>query len=381
MDPRGAQIMKRLILTIAILTLVAAVAYPQKRKTVRTPVNPTASGSAAIVIDERLAVLRAEPGLYQPSIGRLKLGTRLNIFEEKKADGVSFYKVADRRAVTGWIQSNSLTGSFLKREDIRIIKLIQASEGVTKIHRAAIFLEVFPDSKLRPSILLLFGDLVERNVAEISARAKAELKQREMAAAGAPIHSFYLNYHELDPYISLGIRIFFDEQTNMLHYSGDSWFEITKRFPESSESIEARERKQQNFLDGMERVQFYIDQRQFVMAIKRFAVLQRQDRSLVMPENMMTTIIKECDQNPATRELAIPLMQDYLKHYVRLKVPITLMLARHRICVQARPKKGAELIRSIQSEKLNEREKVWARKLLSNANELLRAGTLEVDES
>lgn len=144
---------------------------------------------------------------------------------------------------------------------------------------------------------------------------------------------------------------------------------------------EASDRKQREFLDGIDRVQTYIDQEQFAMAIKRFAVLQRQDKTLVMPENMMTTIIKGCDKTPATRELAIPLMQDYLKHYERRKVPISLMLARHRICVQERPKQGILLIRSIQSEKLNEREKVWAQRLLNSANELLRAGVLEVDES
>ncbi len=199
-------------------------------------------GSTAFVIDQRLSVLRTEPGLYTEPLKRLNTGAEITVFEEKEADGVSFYSVADNTAQTGWIQSEAIAGSFRKNDDDRLARLIFGSSGFVQVERIAIFLKVFENSSIRPTILLLFGDLLEDYASEISAGATETLDRREMAAAQAPVHSFYLNLPELDPYRALGIKFLFNSETNILHYNGDAWFEITRRFPESSQSIEARER-------------------------------------------------------------------------------------------------------------------------------------------
>jgi hypothetical protein len=63
-----------------------------------------------------------------------------------------------------------------------------------------------------------------------------------MAASGAPLHSFYLNYVSLDRYRRQGINFIFNPNTKILHYDGASWSEITKKFPKSAEAVEAQKR-------------------------------------------------------------------------------------------------------------------------------------------
>jgi hypothetical protein len=63
-----------------------------------------------------------------------------------------------------------------------------------------------------------------------------------MAASGAPLHSFYLNYVSLDRYRKLGITFLFNIATKQFHYDGAAWDEIIKKFPTSSEVEEAKKR-------------------------------------------------------------------------------------------------------------------------------------------
>ena len=172
----------------------------------------------------------------------MRLGTRITVFDEQKAEGVTFYKVADPTAGSGWVQGEAFAGTFRKGDDQKLVNLVLASKGFTKIHRATIFLDVFEKSDLRPLMLLLYGDLIEVAADEISGRATENLIRREMAVTRAPVHSFYLNYKELDEYLRIGISFVFNADTKMLHYNGDSWYEILRKFPEAEETIAARER-------------------------------------------------------------------------------------------------------------------------------------------
>jgi hypothetical protein len=95
---------------------------------------------------------------------------------------------------------------------------------------------------LRPDILLLLGDLIEENAAKISQDAARKLDKREMAATGAPLHSFYLNYTSLDRFKKLGIDFLFNSNTKNFHYNGAVWKEIISKYPASSEAKEAQKR-------------------------------------------------------------------------------------------------------------------------------------------
>jgi outer membrane protein assembly factor BamD (BamD/ComL family) len=63
-----------------------------------------------------------------------------------------------------------------------------------------------------------------------------------MAASGAPLHSYFLNYVSLDRYRKLGIVFLFNSATRNFHYDGASWREIIQKYPASQEAAEAQKR-------------------------------------------------------------------------------------------------------------------------------------------
>ncbi len=205
--------------------------------------NPAAAKlpNTAVVVDERLAVLRVEPSFYARVVQRMRRGRAVTISGTRQADGVTFYRVADAPNY-GWIQAEAIAGKFRRGDDARLANLVQSSEGFEQIERAAIFLDTFGDSPLRPAILLLLGDLMEENALKLSSEAARRLDRREMAASGAPLHSFYLNYVSLDRYRRLGINFVFNPEAKLLHYDGAGWREIIRKSPKSAEAVEAQKR-------------------------------------------------------------------------------------------------------------------------------------------
>lgn len=240
--------MKRsLILALVFIFLASVVSVEAQRNRSRirskTKVTkPKQKGIEAIVVDRRLAVLRTRPSLYAKPIKRMSVGRKVRVIGTREADGVTFYRLQVSTKTVGWMQAEAVIGKFRKKDDQRLFKLIQASEGFTQVDKAMIFLEQFPKSPLRPAILLLLGDLMEGEAIELSKKAARKLDRREMAASGAPLHSFYLNFPSLDRYGKLGIRFLFNLNTKSYHYDGDSWFEIVRKFPKSNEAVEAQKR-------------------------------------------------------------------------------------------------------------------------------------------
>lgn len=216
-------------------------AVPKPKTNVTQSVKPITN--SAVVIDESLAVLRTRPSLFAESVQRMRRGRKVQITGEKEADGVTFYRViAEMPKISGWIQSEAVFGKFRRGDDERLARLIQASSGFEQLEIAEQFFEMYPDSMLRPAILLLFGDLCEEIAATLSKNATRRLDRREMAASGAPLHSFYLNFVSLDRYRKLGIVFFFNASTKNYHYNGESWEELVKKYPKSNEAAEAQKR-------------------------------------------------------------------------------------------------------------------------------------------
>jgi hypothetical protein len=241
--------MKRPLFLLLLLVFFCFSAAAQKRLVRPKPKPKTvfsqrseANFYKAIVIDERLAVLRNAPSLFAKPIQRMRRGRIVTIFETRQSDGVTFYRVAAATRAQGWLQKEALAGRSRRGDDERLARLVQASDGFDQIERAQIFLENFADSPFRPSILLLFGDLMEEIALKMSADAARRLSRREMAASGAPLHSFYLNYVSLDRYQRLGIGFVFNSSTRLFHYDGASWREIIKKAPVTNEAKEAQKR-------------------------------------------------------------------------------------------------------------------------------------------
>ena len=212
--------------------------FPPKAKA------PTAAQSSnkAVVIDERLAVLRAEPSFYAKPLMRMRHGREVSISGSRQIDGVTFYRVTALPNNYGWVQAEAVFGRFRRGDDVRLAQLVQSSEGFEQIERAQTFLELYSDSAVRPAMLLLVGDLIEEAALKLSAEATRRLDRREMAASGAPLHSFYMNYVSLDRYRKININFVFNSSTKLFHYDGAGWREIIRKFPRSAEAVEAQKR-------------------------------------------------------------------------------------------------------------------------------------------
>ncbi|MEP6945272.1 MAG: hypothetical protein ABJA02_05090 [Acidobacteriota bacterium] len=199
-------------------------------------------GQTAVVIDDTLSVLRDKPSLFADPIQRMHRGRRIQIMGVAEADGVKFYRVTAPPANFGWVQADAVFGKFRAGDEERLARLVQASSGFDQIEVAVEFFNLFPESKFRPSILLLFGDLLEEISAKLSKDASSKLKRQEMAASAAPIHSYFLNFVSLDRYRKLGISFLFNPAARQFHYDGASWNELVKKFPAAAETAEAKKR-------------------------------------------------------------------------------------------------------------------------------------------
>ena len=244
--------MKTFLVTLIVLGVVFS-AEAQRRTRPARPTSSRASkpasakapeiGQQAVVIDETLSVLRESPSLFAPIVHRIGRGKKVQILGVAEADGVKFYKVASPPASTGWVQADAVFGRFRKDDEKRLAELIQALDGYDQIEAASEFFALYPTSQFRPAILLLYGDLLEElAVNKLSKDANSRLKRGEMAASGAPMHSYYLNFVSLDRYRKLGITFLFNPTERKYHYDGASWREIVAKFATAAEAAEAKKR-------------------------------------------------------------------------------------------------------------------------------------------
>ncbi len=233
-----------------ILAFVFASDAFAQRRPVPPPAKPKAPlakksaeiGQTAVVIDETLAVLRVNPSLFSESVHRMQRGRKVQITGVAEADGVKFYKVVVPPSNFGWVQADAVFGKFRPADEERLARLVQSLEGFDQIQAATEFFSLYPASKFRPAILLLFGDLLEEVAAKLSKDATNRLKRSEMAASAAPLHSYYLNFVSLDRYRKLGVLFLFNSTTKLFHYDGAGWKEIGSKFAASPEAVEAQKR-------------------------------------------------------------------------------------------------------------------------------------------
>ncbi len=196
----------------------------------------------SIVVDERLSVLRATPDLSGKLVRRIGRGRFVSVRGKKRSqDGVMFYRVNVTRRTGGWIQREAVVSPWDPGNDERLLRLIKGSDDFDLIARARIFLEAFPRSPARPTVLLLFANAAEQAAIKLSQDASRRLKPEKMKAnVAAPMFTYFLNYNGLDRYNRQGIRFDFDGKG--FHYDGAAWREILRRYPKSVEAVEARKR-------------------------------------------------------------------------------------------------------------------------------------------
>ena len=234
-------ILKARVMTVALLVLSPL--FSSSGAAQRKRHAAVGRGGVAVVVDERLAVLRDAPDFAASLLQRMSRGRTVSVLGAKRGrDGVVFYRVGVTRRTSGWLQSEAVVRAANVGDDERLLRLIKGSEGFDRIERTAIFLEMFPRSRLRPAVLLLLGDTAAREAAELSRAAQRRLDAREMEAGGAPVHTYFLNYNGLDRYRRQGVRFVFDAAAKQYHYDGAAWREIVRLHPRSTEAAQARQR-------------------------------------------------------------------------------------------------------------------------------------------
>lgn len=198
-------------------------------------------GNEAIVIDERLAALRAEPSLAATLVRRLGRGRVVQLLGPRRmAEGVLFERVAVTRRTRGWVQRDALASPFRVGDDQRLFNLIRASRGFDRIARAQLFLRHFARSPHRPAVLFLLAEAAERAAEDLSRDALGRLNPAEMAATSAPAHSYFMNYVGLDRYNRQGVRFVWDARERRFRYDGAGWRELVRRYPHTPEAEQAR---------------------------------------------------------------------------------------------------------------------------------------------
>ena len=228
-----------LLVSCACLLLLLTDAHAQRKRGAPAGLG----GQQAVVVDERLAALRDAPRLTANLVQRLGRGRAVSIIGARRvADGLSFYRGAVTRRTHGWLQSDAVLSPARAGDDEKLLSLIRGSEEFDRIARARIFLDNFPRSSLRPAVLLLFGDEAEQAAEKLSRDAARRLDEREMAAGGAPLESYFLNFNELDRYNKQGVTFIFERAAKRFRYDGESWREILRRYPRSPEAAQARQR-------------------------------------------------------------------------------------------------------------------------------------------
>ena len=202
--------------------------------------KPPAGGRLAIVVDERLAALRATPQLNGKLVRRLGRGRMVAVRSMKTtADGITFFLVNVTSRTHGWMQSEAIVSPSRPGDDRRLLSLIERSQGFDRISRARIFLDYFPRSPLRPEVLLLLGDTAE----ELSAKLTNDASRRLNEDLGdAPEFSYFLNYTGLDRFNRQRVGFVFDKPTKRFHYDGAAWRELVRRYPKTSQAGQATKR-------------------------------------------------------------------------------------------------------------------------------------------
>lgn len=228
---------KSVLLAVVILlsSFLPATSFAKRRA--------PAGGRVAVVIDERLSALRTAPEFSGILLRRLGRGALVAIRGEKRSrDGAVFYRVGINSRTSGWIQREALVSPSRSGDDVRLLRLIKGSEEFDRVARARIFLDTFTGSQFRPEVLMIYAHAAEEIAGRLTRNASRRLDDGEMAAGGAPLFTYFLNYNGLDRYNRQGITFGFDAREKRFRYDGEAWEELVRRYPRSPEAAEARKK-------------------------------------------------------------------------------------------------------------------------------------------
>lgn len=200
-----------------------------KRKTV-TP------GQRAIVVDERLSVLRTQPDIKAPLSQRLRRGRVVGIRGAKKSkDGKQFLHVSVTRNTRGWMLAEAVAKSGNATDAERLLKLVEESDDdFIKARLTKLCADEFRSTPSAPRCLLKLGEAADRAADRLTRDAKRRVGDEE-PSAGLSKRDYFLNFVGLDRYNRVGVIFDFDASADRIVYDGEAYRELAKRYPKSAE--------------------------------------------------------------------------------------------------------------------------------------------------
>jgi hypothetical protein len=236
----GSEAAPLLVLTLMFVFLTALTVAAQSRRKVYVP------GRRAIVFDERLSALRAQPDVKAQLGQRLRRGRQVGILGSTRGkDGARFFHVAVSRNTRGWVLADAVLRPGSVADAERLMKLIdETKDEFARARLARLCADEFRSTRLAPKALLILGETAE-NAAEKLSRDAARRTANTVPGPGLKKRHYMLNYAGLDRYNRIGVVFNYDEAADRIVYDGAAYRELLRRYPRSAEAATAREKLRQ----------------------------------------------------------------------------------------------------------------------------------------
>lgn len=169
-------------------------------------VSHAAGWKRLYVVDERLAVLRAAPGLTASVLKRLRVGRAVyEVGRRRDEEGRSWLRVAVTRRTRGWMLADALASPGDRDGERRLGALIAGREGFDRLEVARLAVDRFP--RLRAGARAAIEAEATLAIDGLTERATGRLGPLEGLAPG-DVRALMLSDPALDRYNRLGV--FFD---------------------------------------------------------------------------------------------------------------------------------------------------------------------------
>jgi hypothetical protein len=204
--------------------------------------NVFVPGQRAVVFDERISALRAQPDLKAPLRQRLRRGRVVGILGVAKKDsGARFLRVAISRNTQGWVLADAVVRRGNLADAERLMGMIEETrDDFTKIKLARLCADEYRATKFAPRALLILGKAAEGVADRLTREAKRRIGDEE-SIGGLKRRFYFLNYAGLDRYNRIGVTFDYDEADDRMIYDGKAYRELLRRYPHSGEAMEARQ--------------------------------------------------------------------------------------------------------------------------------------------
>lgn len=221
---------------ILFLSIAAIPAQAQTRRKVYVP------GQRAIVVDERLSVLRSQPDVKAAMLQRLRRGRVVGVLAVKKVGEEQYWRVAVSRNVRGWILAESAVKAGNVADAERLLKLVEETDDdFVRARLARLCADEFRLTIVAPRCLLKLGESAERAAERLTRDAKRRIADQE-PNAGLNKRAYFLNFAGLDRYNRIGVLFDYDAAADRIVYDGEAYLSLQRRYPKSAEALALKDK-------------------------------------------------------------------------------------------------------------------------------------------